>query len=74
MRVKISMHQEPVPEASSNGVLMMVGSLGGIIMIISLENVKFSGDYFPALIIQTVLLAFCFIIAFFEEEFKVRED
>ncbi len=65
---------KPVPEASSNGILMMVGSLGGIFLIISLENVKMSGDYFPALIIQTVLLAVCLIFAFFIEEFKIRED
>jgi len=65
---------KPVPETSSNGILMMVGSLGGIVMIISLENVKISGDYFPALIIQTILLAFCFVLAFFAKEFKVRED
>ncbi len=65
---------KPVPEASSNGILMMVGSLGGIVLIISLENVKISGDYFPALIIQTVLLAFSFILAFFAKEFKVRGD
>lgn len=65
---------KPVPEASSNGILMMVGSLGGIVLIISLENVKISGDYFPALIVQTVLLAFCFVLAFFTKEFKVRED
>jgi len=65
---------KPVPEASSNGILMMVGSLGGIFMIISLENVKISGDYFPALIIQTILLAFCFVLAFFIKEFKVRKE
>jgi len=65
---------KPVPEASSNGMLMMVGCLGGILLIISLENVKISGDYFPALIIQTILLLFCFILAFFAKEFKVREE
>jgi len=65
---------KPVPEASSNGILMMVGSLGGIVLIVSLENVKISGDYFPALIIQTVLLTISFILAFFVKEFKVRED
>ncbi|TFG27203.1 MAG: MFS transporter [Promethearchaeota archaeon] len=65
---------KPVPEASSNGILMMVGSLGGIVLIISLENVKILGDYFPALIIQTVLLAFCFFLAFFIKEFKVRKE
>ncbi|MFX1340029.1 MAG: MFS transporter [Promethearchaeota archaeon] len=65
---------KPVPEASSNGILMMVGSLGGIVLIISLENIKISGDYFPALLIQTIFLAFCFFLAFFAKEFKVRVD
>ena len=63
---------KPVPEASSNGILMMGGAIGGIIFIIGLENVKFSGDYFPALIIQTVLLALCVVLTFFLEEFKVK--
>ena len=65
---------KPVPEASSNGILMMGGAIGGIILIIGLENVKISGDYFPALIIQTVLLAICVVLSFFLEEFKVKED
>ena len=64
----------PVPEASSNGVLMMGGAIGGIILIIGLENVKFSGDYFPALIIQTVLLALCVVLSFFLKEFKVKKE
>jgi len=64
---------KPVPEASSNGILMMIGSIGGIVLIISLENVKISGDYFPALIIQTVLIAFCVVLEVFMEEFKPRE-
>ena len=65
---------KPVPEASSNGILMMGGAIGGIIFIVGLENVKFSGDYFPALIIQTVLLALCVVLTFFLEEFKVKEN
>jgi len=65
---------KPVPEASSNGILMMGGAIGGIILIMGLENVKFSGDYFPALIIQTVLLAFCVVLSFFLKEFKVNND
>jgi MFS family permease len=63
---------KPVPEASSNGILMMVGAIGGIVIIISLGNVKISGDYFPALIIQTFLLAICVVLAVFAEEYKVR--
>jgi Na+/melibiose symporter-like transporter len=65
---------KPVPEASSNGILMMIGSLGGVFLIISLENVKIAGDYFPALIIQTILLAISLVLAFFIEEYKIRED
>ena len=65
---------KPVPEASSNGILMMIGNLGGIVLIIGLEQVKISGDYLPALILQTIILAFCVFLAFFIEEFKVRED
>jgi len=65
---------KPVPEASSNGILMMIGNLGGIVLIIGLEQIKISGDYFPALILQTIILAFCVFLAFFVEEFKVRED
>ena len=64
----------PVPEASSNGILMMGGAIGGIILIVGLENVKFSGDYFPALIIQTVLLALCVVLSLFLKEFKVANE
>jgi len=65
---------KPVPEASSNGILMMGGAIGGIILILGLENVKFSGDYFPALIIQTVLLALCVVLSLFLEEYKVSNE
>jgi len=65
---------KPVPEATSNGILMMIGSIGGVVLIIGLENVKISGDYFPALIFQTFLLALCVVIALFAKEHKVRGD
>lgn len=65
---------KPVPEATSNGVLMMIGSIGGVVLIIGLENWKISGDYFPALIFQTFLLALCVVIALFAKEHKVRGD
>jgi predicted MFS family arabinose efflux permease len=59
---------KPVPEASSNGVLMMIGNIGGITLIICLENIKFADDYFPALILQTIFLAICVILVLFAEE------
>ena len=65
---------KPVPEASSNGILMMTGSIGGIVLIISLENVKISGDYFPGLIIQTIFLLICVVLVLFSEEIKARND
>jgi hypothetical protein len=65
---------KPVPEASSNGILMMTGSIGGIVLIISLENFKISGDYFPGLIIQTIFLLICVVLVLFSEEIKARKD
>ncbi|MFW9781970.1 MAG: MFS transporter [Candidatus Heimdallarchaeota archaeon] len=56
---------KPVPEASSNGMLMMIGQVGGILFILSLEEVKIAGDYWPALLIQAILLLVAFIITFF---------
>ncbi len=55
---------KPVPEATSNGILMMVGQIGGILFILGLEDLKLpiSEDYFPALILQTILLAIVFIL------------
>ncbi|MFX1250102.1 MAG: MFS transporter [Promethearchaeota archaeon] len=62
----------PVPEASSNGMLMMVGQIGGILLILGLENMQLqpSGDYFPALILQTILLAIALVLVFFLKEKK----
>jgi MFS family permease len=64
---------EPVPEASSNGILMMIGNLGGIVFIVGLENVKTAGDYFPAIILQTIILAICVILALLLMESKVNK-
>ncbi|UCC20569.1 MAG: MFS transporter [Promethearchaeota archaeon] len=59
---------KPVPEASSNGMLMMIGQLGGILFILSLEDVTINGDYWPALLIQAILLLVAFVITFFLKE------
>lgn len=63
---------KPVPEATSNGILMMSGQIGGIIMILGLENftMPITGDYFPALILQTILLAVVLVFVFFIKERK----
>jgi len=59
---------KPVPEASSTGMLMMVGQIGGILFILSLEDVKINNDYWPALLIQAILLVIALIIVFFLKE------
>lgn len=60
---------KPVPEASSNGMLMMFGQVGGIILMLGLLDLKFpSGDYMPALILQAIFLAIVAILAFFLKE------
>jgi MFS family permease len=52
----------PVPEATSNGALMMVGQIGGIIFILGLVDFTTpTGDYLPALIFLTAL-AFVLVI------------
>ena len=56
---------KPIPEASSNGMLMMVGQVGGILFILGLEDVTIAGDYWPALLIQAILLLFAVIVTFF---------
>ena len=59
----------PVPEASSNGILMMVGQIGGIIFIFGFEGLKDStGDYLPALLLQAILLTIVFILILFLKE------
>ncbi|TXT61521.1 MAG: Sugar phosphate permease [Promethearchaeota archaeon] len=52
----------PVPEATSNGALMMVGQIGGIIFILGLVDFTTpTGDYLPALIFLTSI-AFVLVI------------
>ncbi|MFX1498278.1 MAG: MFS transporter [Promethearchaeota archaeon] len=59
---------QPVPEVSSNGILMMVGQIGGILFITVWAN--YSGDYFPAIVLLAVLTFIIFILAFFLKEAK----
>ncbi|TFF89610.1 MAG: MFS transporter [Promethearchaeota archaeon] len=59
---------EPVPEASSNGMLLMVGQIGGILLILFLEEVKIGLDYWPALLIQSILLFIGLLLCFFLKE------
>ncbi len=59
---------KPVPEASSNGMLMMIGQVGGILLILSLERVTINNDYWPALLIQAILLVVALILSFFLKE------
>lgn len=61
----------PVPEASSNGILVMVGQIGGILFILGLENFKtIEGDYFPALLLESILLLVCLLLIFLLKEKK----
>ncbi|MBD3256710.1 MAG: MFS transporter [Candidatus Lokiarchaeota archaeon] len=54
---------KPVPEATSNGLLMMAGQIGGIIFILGLEDFTLpNGDYFPALLLQTIFLFILLIL------------
>lgn len=62
---------KPVPEASSNGILMVVGAISGIIFIIGFERFTTpSGDYFPALIILSILSLISFVLTFFIKDIK----
>ncbi|MHA1319010.1 MAG: MFS transporter [Promethearchaeota archaeon] len=61
----------PAPEASSNGLLMVTGSISGIIFIIGFENFTTpSGDYLPALIVLSILSLIAFILSFFLKDIK----
>ena len=61
----------PVPEATSNGMLMMVGAVGGIIFILGFEGFTTpSGDYLPALIVLSILSLVSFILSFFLKDAK----
>ena len=61
----------PVPEASSNGLLMVIGSISGIIFIVGFEKLTTpSGDYLPALIVLSILSLVAFFLSFFLKETK----
>jgi MFS family permease len=60
---------EPVPEASSNGMLMMIGQVGGIVFILLFEGFTNPfGDYFPALLLESIFLLIVLVIVFFLKE------
>ncbi|TFG14102.1 MAG: MFS transporter [Promethearchaeota archaeon] len=59
---------KPVPEATSNGMLMMVGQIGGIIFILFFEGFTLGGDYFPALLLEAIFLLATLILVFFLKE------
>ncbi|MFX1453998.1 MAG: MFS transporter [Promethearchaeota archaeon] len=62
----------PVPESSSNGILMMIGQVGGILFILGLVDFTLNGDYFPALLLLAILMVAVLILVFFLIE-KKRE-
>jgi MFS family permease len=62
---------KPVPEASSNGILMMVGQIGGIVFILGLADLKLpSGNYLPALLLEAILIAIALTLSFFLKKVK----
>ncbi len=62
---------KPVPEASSNGILMMVGQIGGIIFILGLADFTLpSGDYLPALLLESILITVLLVLSFFLKKIK----
>jgi MFS family permease len=62
---------KPVPEASSNGMLMMVGQIGGILFILGLADLKLpDGNYLPALLLEAILIAIALVLSFFLKRVK----
>ena len=60
---------KPVPEATSNGMLMMIGQIGGIIFILFFEGFTTPiGDYFPTLLLESIFLLVTLIILLFLKE------
>ena len=60
---------KPVPEASSNGMLMMFGQVGGIVLMLGLLDLKLpDGNYLPALVLLAVFLAIVVVLAYFLKE------
>jgi len=63
---------KPVPEATSNGMLLMVGQIGGIIFILFFEGFTTPlGDYLPTLLTESIFLLIILVIAFFLKEKSV---
>ena len=61
----------PVPEASSNGLLMVIGSISGILFILGFEGLTTpSGDYLPALIVLSILSLVSFLLSLFLKDVK----
>ena len=61
----------PVPEASSNGLLMVIGSISGILFIVAFERLTTpSGDYFPALIVLSILSLVALLLSLFLKDLK----
>ena len=62
---------DPVPEASSNGILMVIGSISGILFIFGFEGLTTpSGDYLPALIVLSILSLVSFLLSLFLKDVK----
>ncbi|MFX1386850.1 MAG: MFS transporter [Promethearchaeota archaeon] len=62
---------KPVPEASSNGILMMVGQIGGIVFILGLADFTLpSGNYLPALLLEAILITISLVLSFFLKKVK----
>jgi len=61
---------KPVPEATSSGMLMMIGQVGGIIFILFFEGftLPVTGDYFPTLLLESIFLLVVLVIVFFLKE------
>jgi MFS family permease len=62
---------KPVTEASSNGILMMVGQIGGIVFILGLADMTLpGGDYIPALLLEAILMTIALVLSFFLKKVK----
>ncbi len=60
---------EPVPEATSNGILMVFGQIGGILFILLFEGFTLpNGDYFPTLLVLTIFGVVILVLAFLLKE------
>ncbi|HUX98702.1 MAG TPA: MFS transporter [Candidatus Deferrimicrobium sp.] len=57
----------PIPEGTSNGILIMMGQIGGVIFILSFIDFT-STNIFIAMIILTVLLAVALVLCLFLKE------